>query len=44
MGGGVETAFDNNWSAKFKALYVDLAGSDATFGGASISPATTWGF
>ena len=22
MGGGVETALDNNWSAKFEALYV----------------------
>lgn len=33
MGGGVETALDNNWSAKFKALYVDLGGFDTAFGG-----------
>jgi opacity protein-like surface antigen len=26
VGGGVETALENNWSAKFEALYVDLGG------------------
>jgi opacity protein-like surface antigen len=33
VGGGVETALDNNWSAKFEALCVDLGGFDTAFGG-----------
>ena len=40
MGGGVETALDNNWSAKFEALYVDLGGFDTAFGGVTNTTVT----
>jgi outer membrane immunogenic protein len=33
VGGGVEGALDNNWSAKLEALYVDLGSFDTAFGG-----------
>jgi outer membrane immunogenic protein len=32
VGGGVEGALDNNWSAKLEALYVDLGSFDTSFG------------
>jgi outer membrane immunogenic protein len=40
VGGGVETALDNNWSAKFEALYVDLGGFDTAFGGVTNTTVT----
>jgi outer membrane immunogenic protein len=33
VGGGVESALDNNWSAKFEALYVDLGSFDTALPG-----------
>jgi len=40
VGSGVETALDNNWSAKFEALYVDLGGFDTAFGGVTNTTVT----
>jgi outer membrane immunogenic protein len=40
VGGGVETALDHNWSAKFEALYVDLGGFDTAFGGVTNTTVT----
>jgi opacity protein-like surface antigen len=40
VGGGVETALDNNWSAKFEALHVDLGGLDTAFGGVTNTTVT----
>ena len=40
VGGGVETALDNNWSAKFEALYVDLGSFDTAFGGVTSTTVT----
>jgi len=40
VGGGVETALDNNWSAKFEAFYVDLGGFDTAFGGVTNTTVT----
>jgi outer membrane immunogenic protein len=40
VGGGVETALDNNWSAKFEALYVDLGSFDTAFGGVTNTTVT----
>lgn len=40
MGGRVETALDNNWSARFEARYVDLGGFDTAFGGVTNTTVT----
>jgi outer membrane immunogenic protein len=40
VGGGVETALDNNWSAKSEALYVYLGGFDTAFGGVTNTTVT----
>jgi outer membrane immunogenic protein len=40
VGGGVETALDNHWSAKLEALYVDLGSFDTAFGGVTNTTVT----
>jgi outer membrane immunogenic protein len=40
VGGGVEGALDNNWSAKLEALYVDLGGYDTAFNGVTNTTVT----
>jgi outer membrane immunogenic protein len=40
VGGGVEGALDNNWSAKLEALYVDLGGFDTAFAGVTNTTVT----
>lgn len=40
VGGGVEGALDNNWSAKFEALYVDLGSFDTSFAGVTATSVT----
>jgi outer membrane immunogenic protein len=40
VGGGVEGALDNNWSAKLEALYVDLGSFDTTFAGVTNTSVT----
>src|SRR5262249_29165030 len=40
VGGGVETALDNNWSAKLEALYVDLGSFDSSFVGVNATTVT----
>jgi outer membrane immunogenic protein len=40
VGGGVEGALDNNWSAKLEALYVDLGSFDSSFGGVTNTTVT----
>jgi hypothetical protein len=38
--GSADTALDNNWSAKFEALYVDLGGFNTAFGGVTNTTVT----
>jgi len=40
VGGGVEGALDNNWSAKLEALYVDIGGFDTAFAGVTNTTVT----
>jgi outer membrane immunogenic protein len=40
VGGGVEGALDNNWSAKLEALYVDLGSFDTAFAGVTNTTVT----
>jgi outer membrane immunogenic protein len=40
VGGGVEGAFDNHWSAKLEALYVDLGSYDTGFAGVTNTSVT----
>jgi outer membrane immunogenic protein len=40
VGGGVEGALDNNWSAKLEALWVDLGGFDNAFAGVTSTTVT----
>jgi len=40
VGGGAETALDNNWSAKLEALWVDLGSFDTSFGGVTNTTVT----
>lgn len=40
VGGGVEGALDNNWSAKLEALWVDLGSFDTSFGGVTNTSVT----
>ncbi len=40
VGGGVEGAINNNWSAKLEALYMDLGGFDTGFAGFTTTTVT----
>jgi len=40
VGGGVEGAFDNHWSAKLEALWVDLGSYDTAFAGVTNTTVT----
>jgi outer membrane immunogenic protein len=40
VGGGLEGALDNNWSAKLEALYIDLGNYDTAFAGVTNTTVT----